>query len=98
MSSEFPISDQISHIAKLSKLKFTPEELSQYAHRFEEIMKMINVISEVNTDGIVPMPHPFDQKTLENTMRPDIPKAPSAHPLVLTQPEDPYFYVPKVIE
>jgi aspartyl-tRNA(Asn)/glutamyl-tRNA(Gln) amidotransferase subunit C len=92
---------QIAHMAKLSKLKFTPEEMAQYAHRFEEIMKMIDVISEVDTQGISPMPHPFDQEINESTMRLDQPAMPrenSQNSLILTSPEDPYFYVPKVIE
>jgi aspartyl/glutamyl-tRNA(Asn/Gln) amidotransferase C subunit len=87
---------EILHIAKLSRLKLTPEELSNYPARFEGIMKMINVIADINTDGITPMHNPFDLKVEEASMRKDENKLPTG--LILTSAEDPYFYVPKVIE
>jgi aspartyl-tRNA(Asn)/glutamyl-tRNA(Gln) amidotransferase subunit C len=88
---------EILHIAKLSRLKLTPEELANYPARFEGIMKMINVFGEVNTDGITPMHNPFDLSLGEADLREDA-LAKDSQRLILTSPEDPYFYVPKVIE
>ena len=89
---------EILHIAKLSRLKLTPEEVSNYPARFEEIMKMINVIGEVSTEGIIPMHNPFDLKTEEALMREDVITTNSKDLPILTTTDDPYFYVPKVIE
>ena len=86
----------ILHIAKLSRLKLSAEEMETYPNQFKEIMKMINSIDEVNTENIEPMRHPFDARVDRSTMREDVPT--SQPHFVLTTEADPYFYVPKVIE
>jgi aspartyl-tRNA(Asn)/glutamyl-tRNA(Gln) amidotransferase subunit C len=89
-------SAEILHIAKLSRLKLSDDEWSVYSHRFTEILKMVNAIGEVSTDGVLPMRHPFDAKTHRTDMRNDMASPP--HRIPLTQEDEPYFYVPKVIE
>jgi aspartyl-tRNA(Asn)/glutamyl-tRNA(Gln) amidotransferase subunit C len=87
---------EILHIAKLSRLKLSDDELLAYGHRFTEILKMVSSINEIPTEGILPMRHPFDAKTHRANMREDV--SSKAHRIPLTQEDDPYFYVPKVIE
>lgn len=87
---------EILHIAKLSRLKLSAEEIVAHTERFKKILEMINSIDEINTDGIEPMRHPFDAKIEQSTMREDIPVA--VQDRILTTDETPYFYVPKVIE
>ena len=61
-----PISrDQAQHLARLSKLTLTYEELDHLAPQLDEIIKAVGRIQEVATEGIpptfpeVPIMHPF---------------------------------------
>ncbi len=88
---------EILHIAKLSRLKLSAEEIPVHVERFRKILDMVNAIQSVNTEGISPMRHPFDAKMTSSQLREDVPNE-TAESFVLTTKEDPYFYVPKVIE
>lgn len=44
--------ETLKHIARLSKLEFSKEDLSRFAHEFESILDYIQMIEEVDVDGI----------------------------------------------
>ncbi len=58
----------VSHIAKLARLKITDEESSQYADQLSSILKYFEQVSEIKTDNIEPLVTPTD---IESFWRPD---------------------------
>ncbi len=58
----------VSHIAKLARLKITDEESSQYADQLSSILKYFEQVSEIKTDNIEPLVTPTD---IEAFWRPD---------------------------
>ncbi len=53
-------SDQITHIAKLARLKTDPEQAAFYAHQLTEIVSLIEQMNQIDTTDIEPMSHPQD--------------------------------------
>ena len=75
MTSLTPL--QVAHIAKLARLTLTSEEEKKMSKELSSILKYVDVLSEVNTDGI----EPTAQVTgLENALREDIVKPSGALP------------------
>lgn len=60
--------EQVKHVAKLSKLSFTSDELSSFTHQLDKIMDMVELLEEVDTTG-VPFTSNINQTT--NVMRED---------------------------
>lgn len=85
-------------IAKLARIRLTPEEVPHYAGEINGILKWIEQLSEVNTDGVAPLasvsdqtlPWRKDEVTDGNIQQQVLKNAPNAN----------YgcFAVPKVIE
>lgn len=46
---------QVQKIAKLARIRLSPEELPHYASEINGILKWIEQLGEVNTDGIAPL-------------------------------------------
>ncbi|WJY89580.1 Asp-tRNA(Asn)/Glu-tRNA(Gln) amidotransferase subunit GatC [Corynebacterium confusum] len=89
--------DEVAHLAKLSRLALSEEELEQFASQIDEIVDSVSAVGKVDTDGVEPMSHPH---SLNATMREDnvvrtlnaeqaLDQAPSA--------EDDRFAVPQIL-
>lgn len=90
--------EQVQHIAMLARLKLTPEEYAESVEKLSKIVEFVDQLSQADTDGVVPMAHPFDAA---QRLRPDV---------VTDQNErdrfqknsaavaDGFYLVPKVIE
>lgn len=61
--------DQIKHVAKLSKLKFSDNELAGFTSQLGKIIDMVETLSEVDTEGV-----PVTTNVIfnHNVMRPDV--------------------------
>ncbi len=46
---------EVKHIAKLARIRLTEAELPHYAREINGILKWIEQLSEVNTDGVAPL-------------------------------------------
>ena len=46
--------DQILHIAKLSRLEMTPEELERYTEQLGSILEYMDILNEVDTSKVEP--------------------------------------------
>jgi aspartyl-tRNA(Asn)/glutamyl-tRNA(Gln) amidotransferase subunit C len=88
----------LKHIAKLSKLRFTDEELKIFEGQVKNILGFIEELKSVNVDGVEPTSHPLP---LKNVFRADEPK-PSLDitQFLKTAPraKGRFFEVPKVID
>lgn len=49
--------DQIKHVAKLSKLSFSDEELADFTDEFSRIIDMVEQLQAVDTEGVKPTYH-----------------------------------------
>lgn len=46
--------EEIEHIAKLSRLKLSNEEINKYRQELSGILNYVNTLSEVDTNGVEP--------------------------------------------
>ena len=53
--------DDVRHIATLARLKFTDDELSEFATKLGGIVEFVDQLRAVDMDGIEPMAHPLDR-------------------------------------
>lgn len=47
--------EQIEHVARLARLRFSPEELTGFTEQFNQIVAYVEKLNEAQTDGIEPM-------------------------------------------
>lgn len=61
--------EQVKHVAKLSKLSFSEEELADFTNQLDKIIDMVELLEEVDTTEV-----PFTSNVNEsiNVMREDV--------------------------
>lgn len=87
----------IQHIAKLARLKVTPEEAAVYGDQLTKVLSHFQKISEINTNGIEPLVTPTE---IEFYLRADeVKKENTAEEMVANAPEKAgnLFKVPPVV-
>ena len=60
--------EQVQHIARLARLKLTPEEEERYAGQLTEILNYVEVLKELDTKGV---PETSQVTGLSNVTRED---------------------------
>ncbi|MFA6037316.1 MAG: Asp-tRNA(Asn)/Glu-tRNA(Gln) amidotransferase subunit GatC [Legionellales bacterium] len=60
--------EEVGKIAHLARLALSEEETLAYATQLDNIVKLVTVLQNTNTDQIKPMAHPLDAK---QRLRPD---------------------------
>jgi len=63
--------DQVAHLAKLSRLALTDEELDRFAAQIDDIVTNVSAVQQVAAAGVEPMSHPH---SIHTTMREDVVK------------------------
>jgi aspartyl-tRNA(Asn)/glutamyl-tRNA(Gln) amidotransferase subunit C len=89
--------EQVRHVAKLSRLALSEEQLDRLAPQLESILQYVAKIDEVDVSGAEPMAHALP---LRNVMRDDVvePSLPLEKVLMNAPETDgPFFKVPKII-
>lgn len=90
--------DMVEYVAELSRLKLTDEQCETTRKGLGEIISYMDVLNNVNTDGIEPMSHAF---AVKNVMRDDVVK-PSADRAELLKnapkADDEAVIVPRTVE
>ena len=89
--------EQVRHVAKLSRLQLSQEQIQKFAGQLESILEYVAKISQVDVSGVEPMAHALP---VHNVFREDV--AQPALPLeevLKNAPETdgPFFKVPKII-
>lgn len=64
--------EEVRHVATLSKLAFSEGETSQFATTLTKIVDMVELLNEVDTEGVAITTTMADRK---NVMRPDLAQA-----------------------
>lgn len=60
--------EDIRHIADIAQIDFTDEELDKFAPTFDENIKLVNKIKEIDTEGVEEV---FQVNGTENNIRED---------------------------
>lgn len=63
--------EQVQHIARLARLKLTPEEEERYAAQLTDILTYVEVLKELDTKGV---PETSQVTGLSNVTREDEPR------------------------
>lgn len=87
----------IEHLAKLSRLKFSNQELQAYSQDLEEILNYADTLKNINTTGIEAATHALP---LQNIFREDQANSyPQIEKLLKNAPEieDHAFKVPRIL-
>ena len=88
---------QVRHIAKLSRLTVTPQEIDGYRVQFANVLEHMRTLAALDLDGVEPMAHVSDAV---NRLDPDEPgpSMSNAQLMALAPATDPPFVrVPKVL-
>ena len=61
--------EQVLHVARLARLELTDDEVERMSRELSAILDHIEVISELDLDGVPPTSHVVD---VSNALRPDV--------------------------
>lgn len=89
--------DEVDHLAKLSRLALTDEELEEFAGQIGEIVAHVSAVQQVDADGVEPMSHPH---SITTAMREDVVEKMLTAEQALDQApavEDQRFVVPQIL-
>ena len=50
--------EEVAHLAKLSRLALSDEELEQFATQINKIVDSVSAVGKVDAEGVEPMSHP----------------------------------------
>lgn len=88
--------EMVQHIAKLARLRLSPEEETIYTEQLGKILDYVDALKEVDTTGIEPMSHALE---ISNVMREDEVITPPGQEMILKgapESERGFFRVPKI--
>jgi aspartyl-tRNA(Asn)/glutamyl-tRNA(Gln) amidotransferase subunit C len=63
--------EQVEHVALLSRLALTPEQVERATHQLDGILSYIEKLNELDTTGVEPLSHPLK---VQNVFREDVRK------------------------
>ena len=90
--------DQVRHVAKLARIAMSDAEVEKMVPEFNNILKWVEQLGEVDTDGVEPLTAVIDN---ELRLRDDVVNDGNVRDDVLKNAPDAqhgFFAVPKVIE
>lgn len=90
--------EQVSKIANLSRLKIDEQHIADYQKNLSNILNLVDQLSAVNTNGIVPMAHPLDAV---QRLRADVVTESNQREhfqRIAPAVEDGHYLVPRVVE
>lgn len=89
---------EVSNVAMLSRLAFSPEEMTEYAEKFSAIIDYMDILQKADTENVPPTAHalPMQNVLREDVVRPSIDRELAL--LNAPEKEDGYFKVPRVME
>ncbi|QDT34458.1 Asp-tRNA(Asn)/Glu-tRNA(Gln) amidotransferase subunit GatC [Thalassoglobus polymorphus] len=90
--------EDVQKVAKLARLKLTPDEVEQFAGQLGHILGYVEMLNEVDTDNVQPMAHAAD---VTNVFRSDEVQASLPRETALEnapKTDGKYFLVPQILE
>jgi aspartyl-tRNA(Asn)/glutamyl-tRNA(Gln) amidotransferase subunit C len=89
--------EQVRHVAKLSRLDLTDEQIHRFAGQLSAVLGYVSKLNELDVEGVEPMAHAMD---VTNVTREDEPTPGMCVDDVLANApgkSPPFFKVPKVL-
>jgi aspartyl-tRNA(Asn)/glutamyl-tRNA(Gln) amidotransferase subunit C len=89
--------DEVAHLAMLSRLALSEDELKLFAEQIDEIVGAVSAVQKVDTEGVEPMSHPH---SIATAMRDDVVVPTLTAEQALDQApavEDGRFMVPQIL-
>ncbi|RNE48371.1 Asp-tRNA(Asn)/Glu-tRNA(Gln) amidotransferase subunit GatC [Corynebacterium alimapuense] len=89
--------DEVAHLAKLSRLALSEDELKQFADQIDQIVDNVSAVRRVEAEGVEPMSHPH---SITTSMREDVVIPTLTSEQALDQApavEDQRFVVPQIL-
>ena len=74
--------EQVLHVARLSRLELSDDEVGRMATELSSVLGHIETISELDLDGVPPTSHVVE---VANALRPDVPRPSWERDVVLAQ-------------
>jgi len=90
--------EDVRKVAALARLSLSDEELATYGEQLTKILKYVEVLNEVDLDGVEPMPHAVE---LQNVFRQDVRQPSLDRSAALAnapKTDGKYFQVPQILE
>jgi aspartyl-tRNA(Asn)/glutamyl-tRNA(Gln) amidotransferase subunit C len=90
--------EEVAHLARLSRLAVTEQELDQFAGQLDVILQSVARVGEVAADDIPPTSHSVP---LTNVYRDDVPRPSLTHEEALSGAPDAFegrFRVPRILD
>jgi aspartyl-tRNA(Asn)/glutamyl-tRNA(Gln) amidotransferase subunit C len=78
--------DQVLHVAKLARLKFSDEEIKRLAPELSKILEHVEQMDRLDLEGVEPTSHVVE---LQNVLREDVPRDSLPKERALDQAPDP---------
>lgn len=91
-----PANDRMARLARLARLAPSEDELARFSTQCDDILKYMDILSEVDTDGAEPVYSPLHQVVA----RADEAKAKGLHAAVLAnapESDGTFFIVPRIV-
>lgn len=89
--------EEVKKISHLARLNLSEDQLEKFSRQMNQILSFMEELQGLNTEGIEPTSHAFQQQT---PLRPDEVHSQKTSEKILTQAPEaqaPYFVVPRVI-
>ncbi len=86
----------VEHVAKLARLELSEDEKVKFSKQLGDILKYVEQMNEVNTEGVEPMNHAME---FYNVMREDVVKYENTREELMAnapEQEEDFFKVPKI--
>jgi aspartyl-tRNA(Asn)/glutamyl-tRNA(Gln) amidotransferase subunit C len=96
-SSEKLTEQQVRHVAKLSRLNLSDDEVHHFSEQLSGVLGYVSKLNELDVTGVEPMAHAMD---VTNALREDVAEPGlTAGQALANAPatDEPFFKVPKVI-
>lgn len=90
--------EKITQIARLARLKTSPEEAQFYAAQLNTIMQLVEQMNRIDTTGIEPMSHPHDAALRLRADEVTKPDRRDDYQALAPECEDGLYLVPRVID
>ncbi len=90
--------EELENIAQLARLRFTEQEIPDFASNLSRILDFVRQLDAAETEGVAPMAHPLDEP---QRLRPDVVTERDQRDLFqanASSVEAGLYLVPKVIE
>jgi aspartyl-tRNA(Asn)/glutamyl-tRNA(Gln) amidotransferase subunit C len=78
--------DQVLHVAKLARLKFSDDEIERLAPELSKILEHVEQMDRLDLEGVEPTSHVVE---LQNVLREDVPRDSLPKERALEQAPDP---------